>query len=484
MAQPDGATPGAGREWTLSMPAMPLAPKPFTGIILATVALLVVIEEWAPSPPLEAATAIGALVVTILLSFGAKRLQLFFVVIAAVLTVIAALAGHDWLATSVRGAMIAAFISAFFTALSTLRNAADTSPGIQECGRYLAQQPPGRRYIALTVGGSLFALVLNYGSIALLGSLAMSSANHEKNEEIRAIRIRRMLLAIQRGFITALPWSPLSFAIAVSTTLVPDATWAGGIVPCFVSGVIIGGIGWAMDTIYKPKLSGPRPVRQPSDGSIRSVTPLVLLLLILGTVVAALHLLTGHRVVILVIMLVPIVAGGWIALQARKSTPIANLAIRARRYVAYDLPSYRGEILLLMMAGYIGTVGSHLLAPLVEASGIDLATLPPQVILVALVWAIPLAGQFGMNPILAVSLMAPLLPSATELGISPTAILVAITSGWALGGASSPFTATTLLVGSFAGKSATHVGLRWNGAYTLICAVALSIWVAIYSFIA
>ncbi|MFP4538739.1 MAG: hypothetical protein ACLFPA_10615, partial [Dichotomicrobium sp.] len=90
-------------------------------------------------------------------------------------------------------------------------------------------------------------------------------------------------------------------------------------------------------------------------------------------------------------------------------------------------------------------------------------------------------GLMGMNPILSVSLMAPLLPPAEAMGITPAAIIVAITSGWALSGASSPYTATTLLSGTIAEVSAWRIGLAWNGAYTLICGVLLSVWVAIVS---
>ena len=132
-----------------------------------------------------------------------------------------------------------------------------------------------------------------------------------------------------------------------------------------------------------------------------------------------------------------------------------------------------------MMAGAIGSLGADRLAPLLAASGIDLAAVPATVLLVAMVWLFPLLGQVGMNPILSSALIAPLLPSAASLGVSPIAILTAITAGWSLAGASSPFTATTLLIGSFAGRSALHVGLRWNGLYTLVTAVVLSHWVAL-----
>jgi hypothetical protein len=84
-----------------------------------------------------------------------------------------------------------------------------------------------------------------------------------------------------------------------------------------------------------------------------------------------------------------------------------------------------------------------------------------------------------MNPILSVSLIAPVLPDAAAMGVSPADVILAITGGWALSGASSPFTATTLMVGSLGFVSASHVGLRWNGAYTLLGAVMLSAWVAL-----
>jgi hypothetical protein len=85
----------------------------------------------------------------------------------------------------------------------------------------------------------------------------------------------------------------------------------------------------------------------------------------------------------------------------------------------------------------------------------------------------------GMNPILSVSLLLPLLPDPGTAGYNANQLIVATTSGWALSGASSPFTATTMLIGSFGGKSALHVGLRWNGVYSFACAGLLSIWVAL-----
>ncbi|MEM8665648.1 MAG: hypothetical protein AAGF49_16200, partial [Pseudomonadota bacterium] len=425
----------------------------------------------------------AAVLLMLILALRVSRRGVIFIVLGAVLTVaqFATRPFADALAAVLDGAQLAAFIAAFFTALATLRDVADTSPAIGRCGRFLAQQPPGRRYGALTVGGQLFSLVLNYGAIALLGSLAMASAREEQNAEIRRHRMRRMLLAIQRGFISVLPWSPLSFAIAITTTLIPGASWGAAVLPALVTGALLAGIGYALDTLFKPKITGPRPPRLAPDGTWASVLPLLALLGILMALVGGIASVADVRVAGIVIVVVPVLSLIWLVMQGEAGERWRATKARIVRYTFEVMPSYRGEITLLMMAGYIGTTGADLLVPVVVSAGVDLATLPTALILVGFVWLIPVAGQLGMNPILAVSLVAPLIPAASVLGVSPTAIVVAITAGWALSGASSPFTATTLLVGSFASISATRVGLSWNGVYSLLCALALSIWVVAYA---
>lgn len=441
------------------------------------------LHEWQPNLPFAAVNSILVVLVTGLFATRVKGTRLVFIALAVVLTLITIITLPNWLERIEKGLGTAAFIGAFFCALNTLRNAAGTSPAIEKCGVFLAQQPPGRRYAALTVGTQAFALLLNYGAIALLGSLAMASASKEPNEEIRAHRIRRMLLAIQRGFIATLPWSPLSFAVVITTTVIPGATWTAGFWPCMITGIIVAGIGWSMDTLFKPRLSSsaPVPVRAGTVGSWSSLFPLLMLLGILGSLAGVLHWVSGVRVAGIVLTVVPLIALGWIAWQARRNSPLRSLSQRAQTYINVDMPGYRGELTLLMMAGYIGTMGGMLLVPVVSAAGVDLSSVPTWLILVSLVWLIPATGQIGMNPIMAVSLFSPLLPAAEALGVEPTAIMVAITAGWSLSGACSPFTATTLLIGSFANISAAQVGLRWNGAYTLVCALVLSLWVAFYS---
>lgn len=448
------------------------------GMILLAITLFVLIFEWTGSTAIRYPAAIGVVLYIAISTPHVSWSRRIFILIAVALTAYAYVTTDNWFQITNSALNSSAFIAAFFTALTSLRSASATSPSIEKCGHFLAEQPPGRRYLALTTGGHLFALVLNYGAISLLGNLAEASARREPNEEIRLHRLRRMLLAIQRGFVSTLPWSPLTFAVAISTSLVPGASWAGALGFCLVSASILAGLGWAMDSIFKPRLTVPAPQRQKPQGTWASLLPLLTLLSLLVIVIGTLHIVTGIRAVGVVMLVVPLVSICWIAIQNLDEAPLDQTKSQLKQYVFSDLSGYRSELVLLTMAGFIGTIGAKLVGPLVAGSHLDITAVPGWVILVSLVWLIPLAGQCGMNPILSVSLIAPLLPTSTQMGVSPAALVTALTAGWALSGASSPFTATTMLVGNIARVSAWRVGLKWNGAYSLVCAVALSLWVA------
>ena len=263
------------------------------------------------------AAALGALAFLLLATPSARWSRQAFVAAGIVLVVIAILTRGDWLGLSIAALSQGAFIAAFFIALASLRNPAGTSPAIERCGQYLASQPPGKRYLALTAGGHLFALILSYGAIPLLGGLTESITAKEPDREIAEIRNRRMLLAIQRGFVASLTWSPLAFAMAISTSLIPGSSWGGAAIFAIINACIVTLIGWALDTLYKPKLSRPAPRRGKPTGTLRDVRPLLALLLLLFGGVAVLELLTGLRIIAIVMLLVPLIATGWIIVQSR-----------------------------------------------------------------------------------------------------------------------------------------------------------------------
>lgn len=450
------------------------------GVLPAGVMLAMIAYEYTAWP--AAAAIAGALSLGAVAAFAIKAppSRTLFILVGLVLVVWAAATRSGWLAGVGTAIERGAFIVALFTALTAIRNAAMSSQKIVACGRFLTRQPPGLRYLALTMGGHFFGLVLLYGSISLLGGLAAEGVAKETDPEIRRIRLRRMLLAVHRGFASTLCWSPIAFSMAITTTLTPGATWTGAALPCLVSAAMMILGGWAIDTVFKPRVPGTPPPRIPPEGGwFENLRPLLLLLLAVGTGTAALRWLTGVEVIGAVMSVVPAVAVLWIFLQG---SPVgmnraAYTASRVADFVTGELAAYRGEILLLFMAAFIGSLGAFVLVPLMTAHGPDLTAPPAILIPIAMIWLIPITGQLGMNPILSVSLLIPLLPAPAELGLHPAVLVTAITGGWALSGNTSPFTASVLLVGALGKVRPVHAGLVWNGAYALILGVALSLWV-------
>ncbi|MDX1594096.1 MAG: hypothetical protein R3298_07600 [Gammaproteobacteria bacterium] len=452
-----------------------------TGLLLLLTTVLQIAAEWTHSEPLRQAAMVGAVVSLVLLTPQVGWARRSFVAIALGLTLWAGLVLPDWTTPVIRALGNTAFIAGFFIALATLRNAAAGSAAIVRCGLYLANQPPGRRYLALTFGGHLFALVLNYGSISLFGSLVERSVQSEPDPLIRRIRTRRMLLAIQRGFVTTLTWWPLTFAMVMSLAVVPGSRWEGALPYCLVASFLLGAVGWVLDTVFKPRNVVPPPRTPSPPGAWKSMLPLLGLLVLLITLVGTLQVVTGLKTVAVVMLVVPLISLAWIARQKISPFPsgAAPPGFRGRidAFVRRELPDYAPELVLLMSAGYIGILASSLLAPLVHGDLLGGRALSP-LVLIGVLWFVPVAGQLGMNPILSVTLVGPLLPHAEQFGVSPDLVVLALVSGWALTGASSPFTATNMLVGKFGGVSAHRAGLIWNGPYTLVAGLVLSAWLA------
>jgi len=166
-----------------------------------------------------------AILLFLLLEFRNQRryAQVLFIALFAIGMVGVALAS-DKAALFLAGWRRGAAYAAFFLALTTLRDAAETSPLVRRCGQHLVAQPPGRRYAALTAGGHVFGITLSYGAIELLAAMVMRANTLESaggSADIQGIRTRRMLLAIYRGFCVMNCWSPINIMTAVVSSSRP-----------------------------------------------------------------------------------------------------------------------------------------------------------------------------------------------------------------------------------------------------------------------
>lgn len=362
---------------------------------------------------------------------------------------------------------------AFFLALSSLRDAAETSPLVRRCGHHLAAQPPGLRYLALNGGGHLFGIILSYGSIDLLGAM-VGAANTHGDAQSRAARGRRMLMAIQRGFCVMNCWSPLNLMTAIVSTAVPAAPMRTLIPFAFTVSLAMSAIGWLEDRLRGRGDPDSAASGQTTDGwSIHlGIVGLVGLVLLLAE---ASSILLGITLVAAVTLAVPLVALLWAIGQEGfhlRLTAIPGILAHRLTVFRRRLPDFRGEAATLACSGFMGVTAAGiipgaLIAPVLShLPGVTLPMLVP----VALV----LTGQAGLNPVAIVALLGAAVPDPARLGISPAVLAFSCMLGWGMGVSMTPLSASAIITARWAGVSPWTVGSVWNVWFGLGC--LLLIW--------
>ena len=363
---------------------------------------------------------------------------------------------------------------AFFLALSSLRDAAETSKLVRRCGQHLVAQPPGRRYAALTGGGHLFGIILSYGAIDLLGAMVMRANTLQAaggSEAVRTLRTRRMLMAIYRGFAVMNCWSPLNLMTAVVSTAVPAAPMRLLLPIAFVASIGMSVIGWLEDRLSSARQAtagGRRP--QTTEGwsihlRIVALVGMVMLLAELGSIVI------GVSLVAAVTLLVPLVGLGWAVVQGWRFIVAANpmprtVAVLKRRVDRFFLrvPGFRSEATVLAGSGFMGVaIGGAL-----PAAGLTpvLAHLPPIAVPLLVPVILIATGQLGLNPIAVIALLGAAMPDPVAFGISPAVLAFSCMLGWGLAVNMTPMSASAITTARWAGVSPWTVSTTWNAAFT------------------
>lgn len=365
-----------------------------------------------------------------------------------------------------RGAVFASF----FFALGMLRDAAETSPLVRRCGQHLVAQPPGRRYAALTGGAHVFGIILSYGAIDLLAAM-VARANVQG-----PVTLRRMMLAIYRGFTIMNCWAPLNLMTVVVSAAVPGARMFLLVPIAFVVAQLLLALGWLEDYLYASKTTDApdRPTTRESWSIHLGIVSLVLLVMLLAEATAALFSVTLAAGITLVLPPIGLV---WIAVQLRRFGPPRLPALLARRLnrFRHRIPAFRGEAAVLGASGFVGIALGGLLPP--DGLAPILSPLPGLVIALLVPVVLIATGQIGLNPIAVITILGAAMPAPASLGLSPTVLAFACMLSWGLAVGMTPMSASAIATARWVGSDPWTVSTRWNGRYTLWA--LLVVWAAI-----
>lgn len=383
----------------------------------------------------------------------------------------------DHAAALAKAAGTASFFVAVLLSGGFLREAAERSDMVRRAGAALIGQPPARRNAALSFGGFAMGFILGFGTLQLLGAMVKQANTLEQaggEARVQAIRERRSMLAVLRGFCMSTVTNPISIVLALALTYAPG-TEVAALMPLVFAGAVAGlTIGGLLDW-----LAGPR-IAPPAAGSVPSLRPvggLVAFVLFVFACVFTVAWALELRIIQAVLLSVPAIAAGWM-LRQEAGRP-AGLARRLVTQALTRYPAQRMEVVILASAGFAGTLIATALPIEAIAARFDALAIPGALLPLLIFLFVVAGAQLALNPILTVTIAGAVLPAPLALGAPPEVVAAAYMTAWGVGTVGSPFTLSVLIVSGIAEKDSRTVAWRWNGAFFLTMVAAMGAWLTL-----
>ncbi len=357
------------------------------------------------------------------------------------------------------------FLGALLTALGFMRVVATHDRHFAQAGRYLAAQPPARRYVSMFFGGHLFTTLLNMGGLGLLVetvNTALEARRDSMSPHVFQLRQRRIVSAIMRGFSTIAFWTPFGIALNSLLLVFSDLHWIE-VAPfglLFVSISLI--FGWVLDSLERRlRPLHPRPrVDPPGQHDHWSALLVVLHIVGLGTAILTLDIILPVSFQSVLLFVVPVYVLLWITWLYGRAGP-ATL----RTQFIQRAPGFVTEIGVFSMAGLLGPMVAALIPETAMNSVFSVVGGQPVVLAMALLWTTVLFSVIGVHPIISVIVLGELV--VRNGGISELAATLALLSGWAGAVTLAPFATTAVFIGRLVNQGVWRVTWGWNGLYSL-----------------
>ncbi|MGD9867350.1 MAG: hypothetical protein AB7U38_05030 [Hyphomicrobiales bacterium] len=464
--RPDAATPAGGR---------------YRSAIGGLLAALIVLELWwlyAPQPAVRWLVHGAVLLFAIggLPLFRGREFYLMTVAIALSAAVVHWVPG-PWEVIR-KGLDQSGFLITFILVLKLLEQGATTSRAILACGRYMTEQPPGRRYASLTLGAHVLGVIVNLGTVSLLAPLVLRGVWHgrprDPADEIGMVRERRQLCALLRGFAWMVIWAPTAIGPAVLLTLIPGIEIHRLVTLGIGVAAVMMMLGWIEDRIRWRSLrrrliaEGRLPAHPPLSFPARDFLGVLAVCAVFSLVTMLCSYAGGVPVVPGLMLAAPFVAFGWVLSQNLAAGPGEAFTIARRRMgemAAKALPQSAPIAMTLGLSAYIGVPAAALVpaAELAQALGID--RMPQWLFLSILPVLLVMLGHLAVSPIMMAVFFGSVLGAVPHLPTDPTLVALSLGCGWAVSMSATPFASVVLLTAQATGIPSTTLTWRWNGPF-------------------
>lgn len=398
---------------------------------------------------------LGALAVSLAVILGWQDMRYVPRAVFAVAVLMLAFAlGHDpALIVTAAGSMTR--LAGLVLAVMLLSNVLARTKDLQRISASLFGGKPLMRYLSLAYGTALVSVPLNFGSVAVVGSLV--------GERIRgngdSPATRNATRAVLRGFGVAPTFSPLSISVVLTLTLLPGL----GIVQLLALAVpfsivlVLAGLVWrepepAQDMVALEERAG--------SGSWLRFGGLIL------AVCAGVFLLShqyslsyAHSVALSCLAAVLLYRVlGWLRRERQPLSSMANVS---------------NELAIVGGSAFIGAVISGVVLGQIDGNP-QLPVWLWAMMAAGVPWLFYLAGLGGVNPIVIGTLVGGILgslwPGDAQIGLG-----FAMVSGWGITAFGTPFAANALIMERLTGYRARDASFRWSLALSLCGLIAASL---------
>jgi len=381
-----------------------------------------------------------------------------------------------------------AFFAFFLIALGILKEAALSSQSVKLTGLALLQQKPVRRYALLTFASHLLGILMSVGALNLLGTMIQRSLydnNDTVDIRVRSARQRRMMLAVLRGFCSIPLWAPTSVTITLLVTTIPNLQWIDIIPYGLYMALAILLFGVWLDHFQAPKYLGHLvPAISNNVSDLKVSYPIAIVVGSLTLLSVLLMFSTPLRPISAVLISAPIVSIAWIFGQFYRCHSKQNaLQLTVNRFTSdifFRLSLQRSEIVFFAGSVLIGRLLLTVLDLDWFAQQIAHLNMSAAQVLALSSWMIFIAALLFVNPMISVTLVAGALSQLPGIGNMPVTIALVMMVTWAAVISSSPTTTSVRISAKITGISPFHMGIKWNGLYSLLVLIVLDFFIFIF----
>ncbi|WP_372530015.1 hypothetical protein [Oricola sp.] len=446
------------------------------GHLLLWLMLLQGASAWLHLAYLQSATALIMILIVPYLALRGGKVGRVFIALSVLFSVLALIRLDTPVATLSTAMTRAAFFQAFLTAVFMLQDAAMRSYSMNQIGLFLISQPILKQSILTLLGTNLMALMMNLGSLVMIGTLAR---NRESGSPLSSLEnspsVWITAVSALRGFAASVTWSPLALppvfltslypTVGLGTTMLVGAAFS--VVILIIS--LLFTLGQAALSYRQDGFPDVQPRKLPRRPIANLASLLVIIFIAIFVAAGTLDISTSSAVTVII----PVTAMLWM-IKAHKGSLRTLLRDRFPSIMHDQVPRQAAQTSVIVSAAFLSPVLVALFPVDLVSNALAAAQISAPVLLSSIFLAVILLGMVGINPVLSTSLAAAIFPDPVRYGATPLSMIVILAIGWALAAEFSPYTGTTTIISRMLGISAERLVFEKNGLF-LFMSLAITV---------